>query len=373
MSVKFKQSAVSTPGGRLLALISTVTQRLDLAKQVKRVHVSSSMFPPTDHDDAWRIPEQAAQRTGVTLPAAWKPQPFARQLNAEDVTLDEIVKYTCIKVKQQARLNTRLIAMLLVLLPRLEHLSLETSRASGNTFLLSMQTLGVTDSPLKSAALSVDSPTWTSFFNLASNLETLHLHGYKSAREYVRLCPLPNLKNLRLTMCRLHKDELAEILSACTGLKSFFYEADWPSLWPFPWQGKREERGMPEQRDQYHFQPSDAVTHLLRHCDTLRFLHLDLRRRGVLIGPGEEIKPVPSLEIFTALEHLFLHTSQLWGHWSIQPRDQAGLDIAEEERLNRILPQGIVSLHVAGTNGTSPVQAAALRNLTFAVERGAAL
>ncbi|KAF7125538.1 hypothetical protein CNMCM5793_001777 [Aspergillus hiratsukae] len=140
-----------------------------------------------------------------------------------------------------------------------------------------MLELGVTDLQLKSAALSFASPTWLSFLNLVSNLETLHLHGYKSPRDYVRLYPLPNLKDLRLTRCRLHNDELAEILSACTGLKAFYYEADWPSLRPFPWQGMREEReqGTPEERDQYHFQPS-SIVHLLRNRDTLRLLHLDL-------------------------------------------------------------------------------------------------
>jgi hypothetical protein len=325
----------------------------------------------SNDDDAWRILEQAAQTTGVTLPDDWKPRLFSKYVDVEGACAavnKEEYKY-CIRLEQE-RLNARLVAMLLVLLPRLEHLSLETSTISGesrDTFLLSMNQLGVIDLQLKSAALSFASPPWLSFFNLVSNLETLHLHGYKSLRNYIRLYPLPNLKDLRLTRCRLHKDELAEILSACTGLKAFYYEADWPSLRPCPWQGMKEERGWPERRDQYHFQPSDAVTHLLRHCDTLRLLHLDLRRRGVL---GEGIKPLPSFQKFTALDHLFLHTSQLWMPWSIQPRDQAGLDIPKEERLNRILPRGIVSLHVANTYGKSQVQTKALRKLTFAVGRG---
>ncbi|RDW67564.1 hypothetical protein BP6252_08960 [Coleophoma cylindrospora] len=169
---------------------------------------------------------------------------------------------------------------------------------------------------------------------------------------------VPSLSNLR-TLCimysRLGEKNLEAILSACPGLCTFVYEAASNQL--------EGQCVMLDGGD--HFQPSSAVGYLRRHSRTLKSVHLDLRLRGWSpLTEGQQVTPVFNFADFTALEHLFINASEVFGtSWKESPADL--------RCLMKLLPPSITSLHLAGEVGNARLRLAkGLLDLAEAVSQG---
>ncbi|EAW12878.1 F-box domain protein [Aspergillus clavatus NRRL 1] len=346
--------AESSSEGPLVSFLKAVTRRPYLANQVKRVCISSSQLRSIGCNDARSMLEEAALARGTTLSKAWAPRmldisnelPESRQFLASFLQgWDSIGELQTPSQQQRRWLNTELASMVIALLPKLEHVGLETGAFPLEANLMpSLQAFGATNLPIRSVGLySWQSPSALAFLRLASRLEILHVHKYTVS---LPALALPTFTTLRLTECRYSEQDLGKLLGKCTNLETFVYESSWADQYGCA----------PDMSGSDHFQPTDAVVHLRRQRRMLRNLHLDLRKRGSFPNPGGTIQPISSLEEFGALQHLFSAT---------------GSPTLAEERLASFLPRTIVSLHLADLNGNAPTQAAALAGLADAVAEGA--
>lgn len=123
------------------------------------------------------------------------------------------------------------------------------------------------------------------------------------------------------------------MLSSCTGLRNFFYEAT-SGLSP-------QHCRAPASYDcTDHFHLANAVRYLSRHT-TLETLHMNLRWRDHGVYPPEP-RAVFSFRHFPVLRHLFLNLDEF--HSRFWAGDPAG----DPDLLVELLPQSIMSLHLAG-------------------------
>ncbi|KAL2126161.1 hypothetical protein VTI74DRAFT_1580 [Chaetomium olivicolor] len=157
------------------------------------------------------------------------------------------------------------------------------------------------------------------------------------------------------------------------GLKSFFYEVTEPE--DDPWSCIIGDYG-----GRRHFQPSQAIAHLLQHSTTLEYLHLDLRYRGSH-GYGSDdgwfdVQPLSetqtTLAQFPVLKHLFLSASAIYNNNARNPHSIPTDDGRDDNFLTRLLPPNVESLCLAGPIHKS-VEARMVRALVYlarAIRRG---
>ncbi|KFY73643.1 hypothetical protein V499_06295 [Pseudogymnoascus sp. VKM F-103] len=117
----------------------------------------------------------------------------------------------------------------------------------------------------------------------------------------------PKLKTLRITHSRLNEKDLEGLLSYCTGLRTFVFEATYPYVSRIDCVQDFGPRD--------HLSLDNAVKHLSRHRATLKSLHLDLRERGVgyFLSEVNARPPFFHLKDFKALEHLFFNSHGIYG------------------------------------------------------------
>lgn len=185
------------------------------------------------------------------------------------------------------------------------------------------------------------------------SLETLHLHVCTSLwNRLTPFPPLPKLTTMRPTYSCLSKSNLEHILSACQGLRHFYYESTTRGHFI---------NSEPLTRDKA-VDLGDAVELLERHRATLETLHLDRRRESIFLSslnPG----PVVSFPEFPALYHLFLSMDEI--HCRLEGQE-------DQELWIQILPPNIKSLHLASTilDARRPRGESLIRGLARAISRG---
>ncbi|PLB46034.1 hypothetical protein P170DRAFT_467201 [Aspergillus steynii IBT 23096] len=331
--------------GRLISFMRTVAQRRDLAALVKRIFVHPYLL--ACFDERQTTIECACSMfymCGNCTSNFFIHEPKPRQYIGEDearAALQELARISGLEdlVSLSA---ANLLTVLIAQLPNLEHCSLqvvpypdEIVRSAG------LHATRTTRLPIKTLDLSLRASAtdgWHSerfdigrctraLLDASPCLETLNLHMCRGISDTESLS-LPNLKHLHLTFSRLSERSLQSLLSTCSGLQSFFYEAS---------------THFNRLSCTYHFRLSSAIKHLARHRASLQSLHLDLRARG-FISPAQEDRISFTLRDFTSLTHLFLNIDEFHSHWIAADPDPAG----DQNLLVHLLPFSIVSLHLAG-------------------------
>ena len=398
---------------RLTSFFQTVIDRRDLAAEVQRLFLHPQLQDCSELEDVavFEGLRNLAASLGFKLSGALRPsrKPTSTSsgpvrgpppvYHAPDGALKELVEAYLIEcscpvmpnrderisdyissseAKQRYRLTAALFAILVTQLPNLQRLSFQPSLFHNE--VISQATLRSVHTSALSRLQTLDISTrdWTAFFNLfsearamltssAASLTTLNLHMCDTFWSEARSSPPPNLsglKHIHLTRCRLTEKQLQKLLSSCSsGLQAFVFEAAYP--YDGTWWDSYE-----------HFQPSDAVTHLGAHEDTLKSLHLDLRARGRRKPHSKEhktdgghIHPISSLERFTALEHLLINSSSICGS-----SETSDMEIAAGRRqpLVAILPPNIIALDIVGYLGVkdSPHLVQGLIGLAESLSRG---
>lgn len=249
--------------------------------------------------------------------------------------------------------GNELVTILITKLPNLKHFGLQTVlnpvEGLSSSYLRAAR---ITVLPLTTIDINLyaatNEPYSCRLFNLeicagaivelSKKLETLNLHMCRGIQHQAAIPSLPNLKTLRITHSRLNKKDLEGLLSSCASLRTFVYEATDlyvnTSLCRYAF-GPGD-----------HFKMTSAVKYLRRRRATLKSLHLDLRERGVayVVSIDKATLPMFRFKDFTALEHLFLNSHEIYGN------AKKGL-LAEDQLLVWFLPASIVSLHLEGNWG----------------------
>lgn len=304
--------------GRLASFVQTVETRRDLAALVKWIYIN----------------------------------PYSLESAIDN---DKAQKFNAGKWLQHQSDTSDMVARLIVQLPNLEHLSLSVSMvATESTRASSLRAAEVSSLPIKTLDIFLHGTTIQGqnhlfsldyrarpIIEISPGLETLNLHmcGKTWRRHpHCRIPSLSNLKTLRITHSRLTKVDLELVLSSCSALHTFIYEASAVPFYRYscitmPFDG----------RD--HFQAYEAVNYLhLYHRKTLKTLHVDLRRRDWFpCIEDRDIWHTFSFADFPALEELFLNSNEIYRRcWKEKksPVDYSRL-------LLEILPSSIKSLCLA--------------------------
>ncbi|KAI8717094.1 F-box domain-containing protein [Fusarium sp. LHS14.1] len=341
-------SKLYTWQGRLASFMRCLTKRPELAHSVKVCYVSTALFETSCQEENRAVMLEAARALDIDLPAAWRdrvskasthekcdwPNTYEAFLASHldgNGNLDETQVRNLHKAfrggSEPGRrwMNAELVAMLIALMPNLDHISLQGNYRWPTHGLphSALPALGVSSLPLRTLDLAIGG---NPIIQLASGLETLNLHHHSFHGSPIP--EMPNLKTLRVTDCLVSAKSLRELLASCTGsLTAFEFEAkiDPGSFNPFA-------LGPPSD----HFQFSEAIECLERHKGSLRVLHLDLANRGF------EMTKIPDdldLKHFSVLEHVFLNSTILFGHVPIAKEHEV-----DHQVLMRLLPDSIVSL-----------------------------
>ncbi|KAL5363145.1 hypothetical protein BJX96DRAFT_186602 [Aspergillus floccosus] len=334
------RSTLYSWNGRLPSFVRTVARRRDLAARVRRIYLHPYLLPSNDVEERKDAVRQAAKALQIEEP---------KSLVSDD-----------------------LLALLIALLPNLNHCSLQSSERRVQAFYASaLRKARVSSLPLRTLDVVLHANTYAyEFLNLgwrvgalldvATHLQTLNLHMCDGIWTKPPFPSLPNLKTIRITHSRLSKKDLEGLLLSCNGLRSFTYETCGPYV-PrllFPHGNEHID----------HFRPSDAVLCLRRHRETLESLHLDLRKRGVFpMASGgiyyDRPEPIMDFRNFSALQHLFLSASEFYDSTykepppltELLPRSIATLQFASDMRCSvKWLSNGILGLAGAISEGHFP-------------------
>ncbi|KAI0972194.1 hypothetical protein F4678DRAFT_53762 [Xylaria arbuscula] len=298
--------------GRLTGFLRTVALRRDLANLVRGLYLSHWLLSPIfiEPTQGYAALEQTALVRGVNLSDFLKSFPLEDNGSYRPVA-DE------------------LITMLLSCLPNLARLylttttpgnpiSMEALKAAG-VLRLSLQTIEVEagGSNLRhrlGGILEMSLPT----------LKTLNIDSYSSFEgDKLGLSGLyfPSLRNISVTASKMSGPDLESLLSCCSGLETFIYDAT-SSI--------------------YSIHPCDIIKYLNRHQETLTTVRFDLRNAD-FINPFLP-EPMPSLQLFPVLQDVALNSFHIYNDNKEQLKDG--------NVLCRVLPPSIVSLRLYDTVGT---------------------
>ncbi|PLB53888.1 hypothetical protein P170DRAFT_346594 [Aspergillus steynii IBT 23096] len=296
--------------GRLASFLLTLSRRRDIAAKVKKVYIHPRLLKFAAEDDAQDMLSEAAR---------------------------------ALQIKDQLELSTQdMLALVIALLPSLQHLSLQVNESLENPVRWSaLHATGNSCLQLKTVDVGMHS-SGSGFFNdrefcasgllsSCAHLETLNIHLRNSDWFKPLDVSLPGIKTtISVTDTRLSAKELNRLLQSCTGLRGFAYKVAPPDI--SIGECYYENYGN-------HFDPLDGIQYLSRHHETLESIHLDLNWWKPAFVAGERNswprhQPVINFQGFTALRHLFLSAGEIYD-----------LSYEEPPPLVDLLPQSIVSLH----------------------------
>jgi hypothetical protein len=206
--------------GRLASFVRTTAARPDLAALVKHIYVHVYLLRPVTEEEAQATLEEAIGATADDYLACF--QGMQDKVNIAGL---------------------KLVGVMLALLPNLDRLSLQTegptayvpagaisalAGLSKSGPLAKLTTLDICDRFLR---LRFDYHAGEILEAAAGSLATLNVHMSGGPTQKVGRGRLRNLRTLRITHTRLSAAELAALLDSCAtpGLKSFVYEATYPS------------------------------------------------------------------------------------------------------------------------------------------------
>ncbi|KAL4810801.1 hypothetical protein BDV18DRAFT_155414 [Aspergillus unguis] len=371
--------------GRLLSFLRTVARRRDLAGFVKRVHILPQLLQASqaalDKEERDRQ-EKLEELERRTCPPGWKlarppevdisglfhpddlPKPQLKPCITEDEARETLREVrAALKINPSKKLAAKdLVTLLVAALSNLQQCSLVFGPESDMSAVhpATLAAAGITKLPLRALNISVlrskDKPLdFDSYIRplltVSPSLEILNLHRCYAAtpegkpRTRQQAFPsIPNLQHIRITSSRLNEKSLENILSSCTGLRSFTYEAayrhvDRPPTIVGEFMSFVDDGSRWDCSD--HFQLRNAVGYLERHCETLESVHIDLRRRG-----GEPaVLGTFSFREFVVLKNLVLNLDEFHSRFF---KHNPGL---EHQLLTRILPPNIISFCLIGRIG----------------------
>lgn len=303
-----------TWNGRLASFVRTVARRRDLAAKVRRVYIHPDLLQSGDTKERKDALREAANA-----------------LQIED---------------QEGLVSDDLLALLIALLPNLNHCSLQSRKTRVQAVCPSaLRRARVLSLPLKTLDVVLHARCYErellnlgwragALLEVATHLQTLNLHMCEGIWTESPFPSLPNLKVIRITRSKLTKKGLEGLLRSCNGLRSFTYETCPPYI--------SLDIIAPGADPIDQFTPWDAVRCLRWHRETLESLHLDLRKRGVFPQPSglihlERSEPIVDFRDFNALRHLFLNASAIYD-----------LRYTEPPPLTQVLPRSITSLQFVG-------------------------
>ncbi|KAJ4321479.1 hypothetical protein N0V84_005281 [Fusarium piperis] len=342
---------------RLTSFMRTMSRRRDLAARVQRVSIHPLLLEPFDKPKGTKRPprlmrapaigearmalKRSAAALGVDLAAVWKPRWTEDQLRLVFPCEDFLSAFLNPNSKNRRRLKEALessqrdqghrvlvaemVAMLIALLPNLQHLSLLEDGDHWPQLGFpnpAFTALGVSNLPLK--ILDTELPR-RMVPVLATGLEELNIHH---CQQFYGCPKMPALKILRASYVDINKDYFDTLMSCCTGsLHTFVYETNVPL--------GSDERFDQNINDHAKPKPKDIIEHLeARHIETLQTLHIDMRVSYFDAGGSEQV----NIRHFTALRHVLLSSNMVFGRQG---------DENDEERstcLAKILPENIETL-----------------------------
>ncbi|KAI0420616.1 hypothetical protein F5X98DRAFT_12470 [Xylaria grammica] len=317
---------------RLASFLRTVSLRRDLANLVRRLCLSHSLLEPItiESHHVETALEESARTRGINLSDFLEPfhyLPDRELLGPYRPAADELV------------------AMLLSCLSNLARLYLTMATLQGPIPVAAFSAAGVPRLSLQSIEF------YASGSNLRqrlggilemslSTLRTLDITSYCSYDgDKLGLSDLlfPSLRNISVTNSGMSGADLELLLSCCTGLETFIYDAT--SII-------------------YCIKPSNVIKFLKRHQETLTTMRLDLRDAR-LTDERFLSEPMPSLKIFPTLLNVSLNSLFIYN------RMNQGLE--DDYVLCQLLPPSIVSLQLYDTVGT-PTFARLLNSLLRLVD-----
>ncbi|KAF4449079.1 hypothetical protein F53441_7591 [Fusarium austroafricanum] len=368
----YGDSAISdlyTFKGRLNQFMRTIGSRKDLAEKVSMVFLHRKNSENTDIAQTVVSLQQGASDLGVDLAAAWQRR---AEHGLDGITLawtdHEFYTYFLTKGYQEQYFEPEkegirgaslspfsplletvyheLTPILIALLPKLKHLSLENYHSyrlwsNDDPF----KALGVEDLPNLLTLETCAESHW--LVEKASKLQELNLNCKHTAYLNVdsRIGQNPQCTTLRLVGTGHGRKDLNRALSLTSkSLRSLIYEDAW------------------NHRDE-HFNADHIVDILHDHKRTLEILHLDFQG-GVWNEYYTEsfetaYSPTFTLEGFENLRHVFLSTGILFEVPLYSDLEAEGLEDTNSQSLplptvsshadaiSRRLPPSIVSLHLA--------------------------
>ncbi|KAM5342714.1 hypothetical protein ACJ41O_013680 [Fusarium nematophilum] len=318
---------------RLVPLIRTVSSRPDLARLLKTVFIEPGMMRHLDLNSARSVYQQAVESLGTTPSEIWRRREstdfMVRQRTIDALMEQEFFKefFTGSSNLQEGGRDTseylpkvasELFALLVALLPNLEHLLIRAGFWPGDFPPGAMSALGVTSLPLK--ILYFDRPP-RSLMEIAPSLENM-IYGGRSP-----LPVLPKMKTVRLRAPMLDTSDLSTLLSSFTGgIDTFEFTTLWANMWCV------------DEGTRMMVPPRTLVRLLGRFKSTLESLQLDFRYR-VHKDLDKRLEPIQTLKDFTALEDLFITTNSVYNTKS--------LELPDDQSLVNLLPPSVVTLILA--------------------------
>lgn len=322
---------------RLFSFIRTVSRRRDLAALVYEASIFEHLIEDiVDDTDTWDTLQEATQSLGIDMQVAWKQRALEARNPEFPIVKNVLLSYaenhsgSGLSAEHKSLLHSclpgEIIAVLIALLPNLSYLSLLTGHRPHHCMIprFALQSLGISNLPLKALDTNASFLHILSLLDLATNIETLNIHNTKLTYGWIHsrpddwegldnagfsLPPLSSLKTLRAPQCSLNVDYLGMIMSRCTGgLESFLYEEAHPGSLnpPHEMLGSNDHAPPP-----IEVGLAKVFRHIFSHRKSIRSLRLDFR-----YGHWES-GAVPSLGEFSSLEDLYI-SSRSWYNWTIR-------------------------------------------------------
>lgn len=326
--------------GRFTAFIRTMAERRDLASLVERIYIHPDLFRPFEEND----------KAGLDIPEGRDDiSQHIDNREAPDTALNAVANALGVEEGLQQLSARDLVVFLIAQLPNLTHCTLQTDGCSlelGRATAiprLALTTLDIarSGSQKNTGTLFYLDQHACALLNSCPYLDTLTLHrcgGFWS--QDIKIPSLAKLKTLQMTHCGMTAMDLDALVSSCTSLQSFAYEAHFIRL--------SSERNHPFHESRVHFRACHAAQILHRHRATLESVRIDLRPRHARFLGNEGGNPVPfSFQEFHALRHLFLTFNPAYDPppWSQSSDDDEGI--------LQFLPSSLKSLHLA--SGIKPI------------------
>ncbi|KAI0426464.1 hypothetical protein F5Y09DRAFT_318831 [Xylaria sp. FL1042] len=303
--------------GRLTCFLRTVTLRRDLANLVQGLFLSHWLLNPiTPESRGIDVAlEESARARGVNLSDFLQPfrdLPTRKQFGPYRPAAAELV------------------AMLLSCLPNLARLCLTMATPPSPIPVSALSAAGVLRLSLQTIEVYADGTNLRNRLGgilemSLSTLRTLNINSFCSYEgDKLGFSDLlfPSLRNISVTRSRMSGSDLESLLSCCTSLETFIYDAT-SSL--------------------YCIQPRNIIKYLSKHQGTLTTVRLDLRDARI-IDERFLSEPIPSLQIFSALVNVSLNSLFIYNDTNEQLED--------DNVLCQLLPPSIVCLQLYDTVGT---------------------
>ncbi|SPJ88932.1 uncharacterized protein FTOL_12827 [Fusarium torulosum] len=329
---------------RIHPFMRTVGRRRDLAEKVRMISIDQTIAYRENCEESLEALKQGASDLGIDLGAAWQRR-VAEIRHDPDYPMDSYHRawldtlcsifdpeYTWLAGPLR-RLQLELIAMLIALLPKLEHIGLEGFWNFHHFPDDPLKVLGVTELPyLRSYEVRTDG-----FFILdkAVNLKELSIYNVTPSEITLLFSERAHVETLRMTGVRHLPSSVSHALRfAAKNLRSFVYEA----------QAEDDQPHYESTRGEFN---AEVIVGMLReYSQTLETLHLDFR--GVVYHSPRcyFYSPDFTLQNFTKLRHVFLSTGILFDA-------SRGIDNTESTSepphavISRLLPPSIESLYLA--------------------------